>query len=243
MERYNMEKWNAVKYEKYLDELHAMADEKYRSFQQKLIPEGLGGIIGVRLPQVKSVAKKIAKETDYESFLDIARYDTYEETLVQSFVICFCKADLETRLKHLRDFIPHVNNWAVCDCTVAAFKVKEAELDRVFEFLKPYIKSQREYDVRVAVVFLMDYFINERYIDKVLEIYNSIKSDKYYINMALAWGLSVCFVKFPDKTMELLKNNSLNDFTYNKALQKIVESYRVDKDTKELIKAMKRKKQ
>ncbi|MCI6737649.1 MAG: DNA alkylation repair protein, partial [Intestinibacter sp.] len=44
------------------------------------------------------------------------------------------------------------------------------------------------------------------------------------------------------KTMEFLKNNDLDDFTYNKSLQKICESLRIDKDTKTLIKSMKRKK-
>ena len=52
--------------------------------------------------------------------------------------------------------------------------------------------------------------------------------------------MSVCFVKFPERTMEYLKNNSLDTFTYNKTLQKIVESFRVDKDTKALIRSMKR---
>ena len=58
--------------------------------------------------------------------------------------------------------------------------------------------------------------------------------------MAVAWALSVCFVKFPEITMQYLKQNTLDDFTYNKTLQKIIESYRVDTETKKLIKQMKR---
>ena len=43
-----------------------------------------------------------------------------------------------------------------------------------------------------------------------------------------------------DLIMNYLKNNKLDDFTYNKSLQKICESLRVDKDTKAIIKSMKR---
>jgi len=53
--------------------------------------------------------------------------------------------------------------------------------------------------------------------------------------------LSVCFVKYPGKTMKFLRDNNLDDWTYNKALQKIVESYRVDDNTKTIIRAMKRR--
>ena len=43
------------------------------------------------------------------------------------------------------------------------------------------------------------------------------------------------------KTLPYLRNNSLDDFTYNKALQKIIESNRIDNDTKALIRSMKRR--
>jgi 3-methyladenine DNA glycosylase AlkD len=87
----------------------------------------------------------------------------------------------------------------------------------------------------------MDFYIEYAYIDEVLDIYDNIKHDGYYVKMAIAWALSVCFVKFPDKTMAYFKNNTLDDFTYNKALQKIIESNRVSTENKVIIKAMKRK--
>ena len=59
--------------------------------------------------------------------------------------------------------------------------------------------------------------------------------------MAVAWTIQVAFVKFPKETMKLLKNNKIDEWTYNKALQKIIESYRVDEQTKEIIRNMKRK--
>ena len=41
--------------------------------------------------------------------------------------------------------------------------------------------------------------------------------------------------------MNYLKENHLDDFTYNKALQKIIGSYRVSTEDKEIIRSMKRK--
>ena len=95
--------------------------------------------------------------------------------------------------------------------------------------------------MRFGVVMLLDYYIEEAYIDRVLRLLNEARHDGYYVKMAVAWAVSVCYVKFPEKTMEYLKNNTLEDFTYNKALQKITESLRVGRDEKELIRSMKRK--
>lgn len=101
--------------------------------------------------------------------------------------------------------------------------------------------AQGEYEIRFGVVMSMQLFIDDEHIEQLLEEYDAIRHDGYYVKMAVAWALSVCFVKFPEITMRYLKqNNALDDFTYNKTLQKIIESYRVDAETKKLIKQMKR---
>ena len=100
--------------------------------------------------------------------------------------------------------------------------------------------SNKEFEIRFAVVIILNYYITEDYIDLVLETLDEVKHEGYYVKMAVAWAISLCFVKFEEKTMNYLKNNKLDDFTYNKSLQKICESLRVDKDTKAIIKSMKR---
>ena len=111
---------------------------------------------------------------------------------------------------------------------------------KVLEFIQPYLKSNKEFEIRFAVVIILNYYITEDYIDLVLETLDEVKHEGYYVKMAVAWAISLCFVKFEEKTMNYLKNNKLDDFTYNKSLQKICESLRVDKDTKAIIKSMKR---
>lgn len=103
------------------------------------------------------------------------------------------------------------------------------------------MKSDKEYEIRFGVVMAMAHYIDEEYIDNVLQWMDRISHEGYYVKMAVAWALSVCYVKFPQKTMNYLKENHLDDFTYNKALQKIIESYRVSTEDKEIIRSMKRK--
>ena len=59
-------------------------------------------------------------------------------------------------------------------------------------------------------------------------------------HMAVAWAVSICFIKFPEKTQILLKSNKLDNFTHNKSIQKIIESYRVDKEVKNELRKLKR---
>lgn len=109
-----------------------------------------------------------------------------------------------------------------------------------WDFLQPCLESSGEFIVRFAVVMLLDYFITGEYIDRIYPVLDRIKHQGYYVKMAVAWAVSMCYVQFPEKTMAYLRNNTLDDFTYNKSLQKITESLCVDSETKKTIRAMKR---
>ena len=91
-----------------------------------------------------------------------------------------------------------------------------------------------------AIVMLLDYYINDQYIDQVLQILNNIKLDKYYVQMANAWTISICLIKYYNKTLEFLKTTKIDDFTYNKGIQKAIESYRITKEQKDYLKTLKR---
>ena len=108
-------------------------------------------------------------------------------------------------------------------------------------FIKIYLASKQEYELRFAVVCLLDFFVNETYIEQVLDVLVQVHHDGYYVKMAVAWAISVCYVKFPEKTEKILEENLLDDFTHNKSIQKIRESYRVTKENKERLQKMRRK--
>lgn len=209
-------------------------DAAYGDFHRKLVP-GEFNIIGVRLPELKKIAKEYA-EKDLMAQID-SEDEYYEETMVQGLAIGFQK---EEPFPFLEKFIPKIDNWAVCDCTCTNLKYAKKNQEITWDFLQKYIDSAEEYEIRFAAVMMLAHFINDEYIECVISKMDTVKHDGYYAKMAVAWAVSTCYVKYPDKTMKYLKGNTLDDFTYNKALQKITESNRVDKEEKAVIRKMKR---
>lgn len=217
-------------------ELFSLADEKYKEFHGGLCP-GVNNIIGVRVPALRSLAKKIIKE-DWRKYLKEAEDQYYEEVMLQGMVIGLAKMDIEERLTYLAGFIPKIDNWAVCDVTCAGLKSTAKNLKKVWEFLQKYLNSDKEFEVRFAVVMILDYYIQEEYIYRVFEKLDSVHHEAYYVKMAVAWAVSICYIKYPEKTYSYLESCKLDNFTFNKAIQKIRESYRVPKEDKENLKKM-----
>lgn len=219
--------------------LFEMQDLKYQKFHGALCPN-VDNIIGVQVPKLRNIAKELAK-TNAKEYLELEDITYYEEKVIQGLIIGISKLSIEDTKKYLKKFIPKIDSWAVCDVVCSSLKITNKYQEEMWEFLNQYINSDKEFETRFALVMYLDYFLNEKYIDKVIKKISKIKSDKYYVQMAMAWLLSISYIKQKEKTLEYLKNNNLDDFTYNKALQKIIESYRVSKEEKDLIKSMKRK--
>ena len=226
--------------EKIREKLYQMQDLKYKQFHSSLCPN-VDNIIGVQVPKLRHIAKEISKG-DYRQYLELDDITFYEEKVIQGVLIGISRLSIEETKKYLERFIPKIDSWAVCDVVCSSIKIANKHQDEMWELLEKYINSNKEFEVRFAVVMYLDYYLNEQYIDKVIENISKIHSDKYYVQMAIAWLISVSYVKQKEKTLKYLKNNNLYDFTYNKALQKIIESYRVNSEEKEIIKKMKRKK-
>lgn len=221
-------------------QLMEMADEEYRKFTSSLIPN-VDNILGVRLPELRKLAKNIAKG-DWRTYLAQADNRYFEETMLQGLVIGYAKTDIEERLRYVADFVPRIDNWSVCDSFCTGLKFTKNHRSLMWDFLQPYLSSDKEYEIRFGVVMLLLYFVEDEYIERVLQWMDRIRHEGYYVKMAVAWAISVCYVKYPEPTMAFLKNNTLDDFTYNKALQKIIESLRVDSGTKHVLRSMKRRK-
>ncbi|MGE6513520.1 DNA alkylation repair protein [Lysinibacillus sphaericus] len=223
------------------DQLFALQDRGYQKFSSALIPTiDANTIIGVRIPLLRKLAKEIAKEQPLQ-FLQTAESVYFEEILLQGLVIGSIKQAPQEKLPLIAQFIPKIDNWSVCDSFCSGLKFTKTNQALVWDFLQPYCQSTNAYDVRFAVVILLNYYVDEQYIQKTLQLLDDISHEDYYVKMALAWAVSICYIKMPKQTMPYLKNNHLDLFTYNKALQKITESLRIDADTKQIIRAMRRK--
>ena len=227
-------------HKKIRQDLLDLQDKKYKEFHSSLCP-GTDNIIGVRVPILRDYAKKLSKQENIKEYIFFNKTKYYEEVMLQGMLIGLIKnLDIKETLTMLKNFIPKIDNWAVCDICCAGLKIVNKNKETVWDFIQKYLKSKIEFELRFAIVMMLDYFIDEKYIDRVLNILDNIKHEAYYVKMSVAWTISVIFVKFQDKTMKYLKKNNLDDWTYNKSLQKICESLRVSKEMKEKIKRMKR---
>lgn len=219
-------------------QLEELAEEKYRIFTSVLTP-GKSNILGVRIPLLKKIAAKISKG-DWRTYLAGAADDTMEEVMLQGMVIGNCKEDIEVVLTLVAAFVPKIDCWSVCDGFCSGLKITKKHQQRVWEFIQPYLLSDQEYEIRFGVVMLLHY-ITPEYAPLAFTHFDRIKHEGYYVKMAVAWVLSMYYVNLPDHTLSYLGKNDLDNFTYNKTLQKITESLRVDQNTKEMIRNMKRK--
>ena len=216
--------------------LFNMQDKKYREFQIKLCP-GVNNIIGVRIPELRKYARKISKT------VNVADVPTkyYEEIMLKGMLIGLEK---DLNFEQIENFIPLINNWAVCDTFCGSLKKTNANKEQMWKFLQKYLKSKKEYEIRFAVVMILQYYIDANYIDKVLNILSKINHKGYYAQMAVAWAYSICFVKFYDKTKKYFENiiikSKIDSFTYNKSIQKAIESYRLTKEQKDELRNMKK---
>lgn len=220
--------------------LNEHIDEKFKVFTSSLIP-GSRRILGIRVPILRKIAKEIVKG-DWETYLQEAPEDTYEEVAIKGFVIGYVKEDLDVLLPYIVEHIEKINDWSLCDGFCSNLKIVSKHRDKFLGFLMPYAKMDNEFKQRVVAVILMDYYLIDEYIDISLEVLDSLKNEKYYCKMAVAWAIATAWAKQREKTFDYMKddNNSLDDWTYNKAIQKMLESYRVSDEDKVMLRAMKR---
>lgn len=220
------------------EKLFEKQDLKYKEFHSSLCPN-VDKIIGVRVPQLRKMAKEIATQ-DYVQFLVDAKDEYYEELLLQGLVIGYAKISIEETFRYLEKFVPKINSWAVCDTTCSNLKITKKYMQEMWEFLDQYINSDKEYEIRFALVMYLNYYLTDEYIDEILKKVDRMTNKEYYVQMAVAWLISFAYIKQKEKTEKYLLKNNLDVFTQNKSIQKICESYRVRKEDKEKLRKLKR---
>ena len=227
--------------------LEELAEPGYREFNKKLLP-GVEDVLGVRTPMLRRIAKDIVKCGPGSWPVYIAQVKAawkkgetcHEERLLWGMVTGCCRQPWETVESLVRDFVPAIDNWAVCDVFCSTLKITESCRGQVWEFLQPYLASGEEFENRFAAVMLLNYYAVPEYVEAAMEALQGIRNEGYYTKMAVAWAVSIFYVKLPERVLPYLKNNRLDDWTHNKALQKICESLRPDKETKAMIRSLKR---
>ena len=222
-------------------------DEKYRQGHIRIInalPERR--ILGLHLPEMKQVAKELAKQADawnilrtFEQKHQAIRFSlTYEEILIWGLTINALKCPWEERLSLLKPYIPILDNWAVCDsfCCNAKWALKIPS-QTLWEFLLPYFHSDKEFEVRFAIVMSMCYLLKEEWLSLVFEKLQQIDlpsihseytnlSSPYYVRMGMAWLLATALAKYPDKTRNFVNASSLKEDVKRLYARKARESFK-----------------
>ncbi|MBR1654391.1 MAG: DNA alkylation repair protein [Clostridia bacterium] len=231
--------WNAKTYQSFIQYLITQKDEKYKEFHSSLVLNSKYEMIGIRVPTMRKIAKKISK-TNIEEFLKYAQNKYYEEIMIQGLLISHIK-DEALFYKHFKDYISKIDNWALCDTFCSSIKIVEKFEDKYFKEAVKMSLNKKEFIARIGLVIILDHFINEKNLDTIFDTLNKIESDKFYINMSEAWLICEMYTKFPKETKTFIKSNNLNKFTHNKAISKIHDSYRVSKEEKEYLNSLRRK--
>lgn len=220
-------------------ELFQLVDPKYKEFQSGLCP-GTTNMIGIRVPVLRKYAKELAKEFKIKELLEKIDNQYYEEIMLQGMLIGIERDDLKTTQNRIEKFVPKIDNWAVCDVFCAGLKITKKYKKEMWDFFQQYLKSDKEFAIRFGVVMILDYYIEEEYLEKCFETFNNITSQDYYVQMAVAWAISICLIKFYAQTIQYLETADLDKFTYNKALQKAIESYRITDEQKDVLRSIKK---
>ncbi len=216
------------------------SDKDYAEFSKKLTPDTNYKIIGVRVPVIKKIAKIAIKENLAEEFLTES-HAFYEEYFLHGIILGLLKSDNYQFFKCLNDFLPKIDNWAICDGTVAGIKRLKKMPSEALEFAKSCLDSNLPYVKRFGVVTLTTYFLDENFSPNILELVSKIKSENYYVNMAIAWFFSVALVKKYDETLQYLTTNKLSKFIHDKTIQKAIESFRISDEKKTYLRTLKNK--
>lgn len=224
------------------DRLFAMQDCSYRDFHSRLMPNiDKELVIGVRTPELRKYARELVKNNRevVQEFLKELPHKYYEENNLHAFLIENLAKTAPEALVMTEEFLPYIDNWATCDSfSPKAFK---QDLNAVYDKTMEWMKSPHEYTVRYAVVTQMRLFLDEAFREEALAAIAEIHREEYYINMAVAWYLSFALIKQYDRAIALFTDQSLEKWIHNKALQKAIESYRIDKEKKEYFRSLKRK--
>ncbi len=215
-------------------------DEKYKEFSKKLIPDTNLPIIGVRTPAIKQLANYLTKEYYEECFKFVNQTHTYyEEVLLSSEIISKIYNSPNELIVAVERFLPKIDNWAICDCFASSLKKVKKYREIFLKSIINWLNSAHIYTIRFAINLLLRYYIDKEYVKTTISLTKDIKSDEYYVNMALSWLWCECLIKFYDISVKYIESKKLTKFVQNKSIRKCIESYRIIQDKKSYLKTLK----
>lgn len=210
--------------------LFALQDEGYRAFHSRLMPTvPAETVIGVRVPQLRRLARELAGTPEAEAFLRSLPHEYYEENNLHGFLLEFVR-DYDAALAQVEAFLPYINNWATCDGFCP--KIFARHKPELLEHIRQWMASGETYTVRYGIGMLQRYYLDDDFRPEYLVWVAQVQSTEYYVNMMRAWFFATALAKQPAAALPWLEAQKLDVWTHNKAIQKAIESYRIPSQTK-----------
>lgn len=236
---YVKQNWTSKEQKELKCTLQQMAEPKYKEFNEKIV-KGKLKMLGIRIPVLRKIAKEIVKG-NFKEFIKTCIPVYHEELLLLGIVIASSDMEYNDFKMEMNDFVKRIENWAACDTFCSSIKKQiNKNKKEYWNDMTLYLRSKNDWIVRVALVSMLQYYLEEEYIQKVLQRCDSVKSDFYYVKVAQAWLIAEAYIKCKQQTIVYLKKSSLHKWTFNKAIQKICESNRVSIEEKEELKKLKK---
>lgn len=211
------------------ERLFELQDLKYRDFHRGLVPTAAEGyVIGVRMPQLRQLAKEIDKTT----FLEVLPHKYYEENQLHAILLSGIK-DYDECLWQVERFLPYVDNWATCDGLRPRCFAKHTS--DVLSHVRQWLASDYEYTVRFGIGVLEAFFLDKAFHPEQLQMVAAIRREEYYIRMMQAWYFATALAKQWDATMPVIA--TLPEWVRRKTVQKACESYRVPQGHKDYLRS------
>lgn len=230
-------------YVKFLARLKEMSDgQTFVDFQKRIVNTNKT-VLGVKAGNLRKFANEIYHEKHDGLFL-FGKNDIFEEVIVKGLVIAKYK-DVDEAIEKLNELSECFDSWAETDMICSKFCFFKNNEEKLFEYFSKLAKSKKEFVSRFGIVCLMKYFLDDECVERVFEVLDDVVCGKYYVDMAISWLICEVLVKKPQNAVEnmqkIIKNCHFNYFIINKSIQKATESFRIDMETKNKLREMKRK--
>lgn len=219
------------------DRLFELQDKEYAVFQSKLTPTvAPEKFIGVRVPEVRKLAKKLIKEEEWKGFLNELPHEYYDENMLHGLLISEIK-DYDACIAEVDKFLVHVDNWAVCD--IMSPKIFAKNKNKLLEKIREWAESKDTYTCRFGIEMLMSHYLDDDFAPEYLDIVAEVRSMEYYVNMMIAWFFATALAKQWDATIPYVEKHRLDTWTHNKTISKAIESYRITDNQKAYLRTLK----
>ena len=223
-----------------MDEIVSMlrqrADEGYRAFHMRLVPNvEPARILGVRVPEVRALARSLAGTPEAETFLRELPHEYYEENNLHAFLL-ERERDYGALIEGLNRFLPFVDNWATCDSLSPALFKKHP--DGLPEQALQWMQSDQTYTVRFGIGVLMRYYLDEGFRPEYAERVAAVRSEEYYVRMMVAWYFATALAAREEDVLPYLTGRRLDPWTHRKAIQKAIESNRITPERKQFLRTL-----